>query len=524
MSVAHTLPPIDGRRSFLGRLVRARELGLVILIVALVALTSVSQPGFLFSDGGWRELLRQPTILILISLGEAIVIITRNIDLSVGSVLCLSTYTAGTLFANVPGIPIVLVILIGIALGAVLGLVNGLLVAFLRVPSLVITLGTLYAYRGIAILWIGPHFIRSSWLPAEYRSFGTLQVFGIPVLLLVVLVVVLLIGWFMTSRRAGRDLYALGSNPEAATLFGLGERRLTLAAFVTSGALAGLGGLVYLAIFATGDAQVGTGYELQAVAAAVVGGVAIVGGSGTIWGVALGGFFLATISNALPVLGLVNGLLVAFLRVPSLVITLGTLYAYRGIAILWIGPHFIRSSWLPAQYRSFGTLQFFGIPVLLLVVLVVVLLIGWFMTSRRSGRDLYALGSNPEAATLFGLGERRLTLAAFVTSGALAGLGGLVYLAIFATGDAQVGTGYELQAVAAAVVGGVAIVGGSGTIWGVALGGFFLATISNALPVLGVPSLWQQAIVGILIVGAILLDRILFITRTRRAKRRGSAA
>jgi rhamnose transport system permease protein len=87
-----------------------------------------------------------------------------------------------------------------------------------------------------------------------------------------------------------------------------------------------------------------------------------------------------------------------------------------------------------------------------------------------------------------------------------------------------VGTGYELQAVAAAVVGGVAIVGGSGTIWGVALGAFFLATISNALPVLGVPSLWQQAIVGILIVGAILLDRILFITRTRRAKRRGSAA
>jgi rhamnose transport system permease protein len=298
MTVAHTLPPVEGRRSFLGRVVRARELGLVVLIVALVALTSVSQPAFLFSDGGWRELLRQPTILILIALGEAIVIITRNIDLSVGSILCLSTYTAGTLFANVPGIPIILVILIAVALGAVLGLVNGLLVAFLRVPSLVITLGTLYAYRGIAILWIGPHFIRSSWLPDAYRQFGTLQFFGIPVL-----VVVLLIGWFMTSRRTGRDLYALGSNPEAATLFGLGERRLILGGFVGSGALAGLGGLVYLAIFATGDAQVGTGYELQAVAAAVVGGVAIVGGSGTIWGVALGAFFLATISNALPVLG-----------------------------------------------------------------------------------------------------------------------------------------------------------------------------------------------------------------------------
>jgi rhamnose transport system permease protein len=303
MSVTHTVPPLDQGHSFFGKLVRAREGALILLIVMLVAITTVTQPGFVFSDGGWRELLRQPTILILIALGEAVVIITRNIDLSVGSILCLSTYTAGTLFANVPGIPIPLVVVVGIALGAVLGLVNGLLVAFLKVPALVITLGTLYAYRGIAILWIGPHFIRSSWLPAEYRAFGTLQFLGIPVVLIVVALVVLLIGWFMTSRRAGRDLYALGSNPEAATLFGLFERRLTLTAFVTSGALAGLGGLVYLAIFATGDAKVGTGYELQAVAAAVVGGVAIVGGSGTIWGVALGGFFLATISNALPVLG-----------------------------------------------------------------------------------------------------------------------------------------------------------------------------------------------------------------------------
>ncbi|MCS5716067.1 ABC transporter permease [Herbiconiux sp. CPCC 205716] len=303
MSVTHTVPPIETGRSGLQKLLRARESGLVVLIVALIAVTAAIQPTFLFSDGGWRELLRQPTILILIALGEAIVIITRNIDLSIGSILCLSTYTSGWLFANVEGIPIVLVVLIGVALGAFLGLINGLLVAFLRVPSLVITLGTLYAYRGIAILWIGPHFIRSSWLPPEFRALGTMQWVGIPVLLLLVLIVVLIVGWFMTSRRAGRDLYALGSNPEAAKLFGLSERRLTLNAFVTSGALAGLGGLVYLSIYATGDARVGTGYELEAVAAAVVGGVAIVGGSGTIWGVALGAFFLATISSALPVLG-----------------------------------------------------------------------------------------------------------------------------------------------------------------------------------------------------------------------------
>lgn len=303
MSVTHTVPPVKSSRSWFTKAIRAREFGLAILIIALVAVTATIQPSFLFSDGGWRELLRQPTILILIALGQAIVIITRNIDLSVGSILCLSTYLSGWLFANVPGIPIPVVVLVGVALGALLGLVNGLLVAFLRVPSLVITLGTLYAYRGIAILWIGPTFIRSSWLPPEFRQFGTASIFSIPLLLLLALIVVLLVGWFMTSRRAGRDLYAMGSNPDAATLFGLSERRLTVTAFTTSGALAGLGGLVYLSIYATGDARVGTGYELEAVAAAVVGGVAIVGGSGTIWGVALGAFFLATISSALPVLG-----------------------------------------------------------------------------------------------------------------------------------------------------------------------------------------------------------------------------
>ncbi len=303
MTVTQTLPPSTGGRSLFSKAIRAREVGLIILIVLLITVTTLNQPGFLFSDGGFRELLRQPTIPILLALGEAIVIITRNIDLSIGSILCLSTYMCGTLFYEFPGIPIGVVVAVGILLGAFLGLINGLLVAFLKVPSLVITLGTLYAYRGIAILWIGPHFIRSSWLPADFKQIGTAQVLGVPVLLIVVAVVVLLVGWFMTSRRAGRDLYALGSNPEAATLFGLSERRLTLNAFVTSGALAGLGGLVYLSIFATGDAGVGRNYELEAVAAAVVGGVAIIGGSGTIWGVALGAFFLATISSALPVLG-----------------------------------------------------------------------------------------------------------------------------------------------------------------------------------------------------------------------------
>lgn len=298
----HVVEPI--RTSWLETLIRAREISLLVLIVLLVAVTTSKHHDFLFSSDGWRELQRQPTILMLVAVGEAVVIVTRNVDLSVGSIMGLTAYFAGSLFHQVEGIPIVVVVAATLLAGALLGLVNGVLVAFLQVPSLVITLGTLYAYRGIAVLWIGGDFIRSSWLPASFKQLGVRSVLSIPVLLIVVVLIVLLVGWFMTSRRSGRELYAMGSNPDAAVLYGLRTRRLTLVAFTTSGALAALAGLAYLAIYATGDSKVGSGFELQAVAAAVVGGVAIVGGSGTIWGVALGAFFLATISSALPVLGI----------------------------------------------------------------------------------------------------------------------------------------------------------------------------------------------------------------------------
>ncbi|MEO5534935.1 MAG: ABC transporter permease [Pseudolysinimonas sp.] len=283
---------------------RARELSLIVVIVALVVITTLTQPQYLFSEGGVRDLLRTPALYIALAVGEAIVIITRNIDLSIGSILGLSAYFCGNLFHQAPALPIPVVILLTVLFGGILGSVNGLLVAFLKVPALVITLGTLYAYRGIAVLWIGGNFIRPEWVPKEFTQLALSGLFGVPWLLIVAVVVVLLAAWFMTSRRTGRELYAIGSNPDAAVLYGLRTRRLTLLPFVISGTLAGVAGVIYVSIYATGDSKVGLGLELQAVAAAVVGGVAVVGGAGRIWGVALGAFFLATLTTALPVLSI----------------------------------------------------------------------------------------------------------------------------------------------------------------------------------------------------------------------------
>jgi rhamnose transport system permease protein len=302
--VSTEAPTRRGAPEWLKGVAKSRELSIVIVLVVILAFTTSAHPTFLFSPDGWREFLRTPSVLILIAIGEGIVIITRNIDLSVGSTLGLTAYFAGYLLSTYPGIPIVIVVLLTVILGAIMGMINGLLVAFFKVPSLIITLGTLYAYRGIDVLWVGSNNIVPSQLPQSFENFGVDQLGTIPYVMIVAVVVVLITAWFMRNRRTGREFYAVGSDPDAAILYGLPTRKLVLTTFIISGTLTGLAGVIYLAAYASVDSQVGSGYELQAVAAAVVGGVAILGGSGTIWGVALGALLLQTISSALNAVGI----------------------------------------------------------------------------------------------------------------------------------------------------------------------------------------------------------------------------
>lgn len=287
----------------LRHLLTARETGIALALVLVVVATTVKNPSFLFSADGFRDLLLTPSILMLVAVGQAIVIITRNVDLSVGSVVGLTAYLTGRVFIDLPGVPWPLVFLIGPLFGALLGLVNGALVAFAKVPALVITLGTLYAYRGINVMWTGSDRINSSDMPREFLALGTSSLAGIPYLTIIALVVLAIAGWFMYTQRQGRELYAIGSDPAAAHLYGLKVTQRVLAAFVVTGALAGLAGVLYAARYGTVSSQAGSGWELDAVGAAVIGGVAIFGGSGTVWGAAIGAYLLLTINRALPVIG-----------------------------------------------------------------------------------------------------------------------------------------------------------------------------------------------------------------------------
>ncbi len=299
MSAATLDPGRDSRVA--SRLIHLRELGIVAALGLLILYTTLQNPRFL-SAQSVRDLLLGASILVVMAVGQTMVIVTRNVDLSVGSVLGLTAFAVGKFFLASPDVPIVLGIAVGVLLGAALGAFNGALVSALQVPALVVTLGTLYVFRGIDFMWASGQQINAADMPDAFLDLGSARVVGVPILALIAVVVVVLASWYMGAYRSGRELYAIGSAPEAARLSGIPVGRRVFTAFVVSGALAGLGGAMHAARFGTLDATVGTALELQVVAAAVVGGVAIFGGIGTAYGAAAGAVLLTTIGSALPVL------------------------------------------------------------------------------------------------------------------------------------------------------------------------------------------------------------------------------
>jgi rhamnose transport system permease protein len=279
-------------------LIRIRELGIAIAIVVVFAVTTLKNHSFAGHDSV-EQLLTGTSLIALLAVGETLVIVTRNVDLSVGSVVGISAYIVGDLFLHHPHMPVILGFVVGTLVGLAAGALNGIVTTVLRVPSLVVTLAALYIIRGLDAVIVNGKQISPTAIPKSFNAIGYKTLFGIPWLFIIVAVIVAFAGYAMRSFRSSRDLYAIGSNPEAAELAGVPTGRRVFTAFLISGGLAGLAGALFLAEFATVDATGGSGYELLVVAAVVVGGVAIFGGSGTVLGAALGAFLLNTINQAL---------------------------------------------------------------------------------------------------------------------------------------------------------------------------------------------------------------------------------
>lgn len=293
--------PKPKRRNLLADLVRSREATLFVVLIALVAATAAVKPEFLNLQN-LRDVLLNVSIIGLLTAGMTVVMLMRHIDLSVASVVGVSAYSVGSLFVMFPHMPIAIAMLAGIAIGLAIGAVNGTLITFGRVPSLVATLSTLYIVRGADYAWVHGGQINATSLPDAFSRIATGSLLGLPNLVLIAVVVLFAIGVYLKQYRGGREHYAIGSNPEAARLAGIRVERRVMIGFLLSGAIAGLAGVLWLARFGTVEASTAKGIELQVVAAAVVGSVAITGGVGTILGATLGALVLGVINIALVVL------------------------------------------------------------------------------------------------------------------------------------------------------------------------------------------------------------------------------
>ncbi|MFD8717424.1 ABC transporter permease [Streptomyces sp. NPDC059629] len=305
--------PETSRTRLVDRVFKMRELAILVVFLVMIAVTQAGNSEFL-SEQGIKDLLLNATILVLVATGQSLVVISRNVDLSVGSTLGITAFAAGDYLHG--GGNAVVAIVLAVLLGIGCGLLNGVLVSFGQVPALVVTLGTLYIIRGIDSIWVGSRQITAADLPGGFNDFGSGGLSAIPWLALIALAVLIASAYYLKHFGSGRELYALGSNPEAARLAGIPVRKRIIAAYTVCGALTGLAGAMYLARFGNVDSSTGNGYELTVVSAVVVGGVVFTGGSGSVYGAALGALLLTSINSVLPALGVssvwvlaINGLL-----------------------------------------------------------------------------------------------------------------------------------------------------------------------------------------------------------------------
>jgi rhamnose transport system permease protein len=284
-----------------GRLLRVRELGLLLVLVVICAIVAAYEPRFL-NRANLEQVALSATLVCIVALGQALVIIARQIDLSVGAIVALSAFVAASWLERHPEGSLVLVYLIGCAVGTGLGIGNALLVAVARIPAIVATLGTLAIYRGSAIVIAEGRQISSTVLPESYQEVAQMHAVGLPLLVWLALLLTVLFGWIARYTRFGRNLYALGSSPQGARFAGVSEARGVAFVFILSGFLCGLVGVLWGARFGTVDAVIARGLNLEVISAVVVGGVSIFGGSGSVYGAALGAVIFAVLQNGVQLL------------------------------------------------------------------------------------------------------------------------------------------------------------------------------------------------------------------------------
>jgi len=285
------------------QLLKRRETTLLLIIALFIALVSLRSPLFA-TRGNIYDILNDTAVLMLAATAQFLILLTGGIDLSIPSTMALTGMLVAMLNMVAPELPIGLIILITLGIGLTLGAFNGLLVGYLRIPPIIATLGTIAIYRALVFVISGGEWVSAHEMSPLFVSIPGRTFLGVTGIIWYTALTILGVGLFLSFAPAGRAVYAVGGNRTAARLAGIRGERVDLMVFTLSGVISGLAGLLYVTRYAAAQNDTAIGYELQAVAACVIGGVSVVGGSGTMVGVVLGAFFLGLLYNALTVVNL----------------------------------------------------------------------------------------------------------------------------------------------------------------------------------------------------------------------------
>jgi rhamnose transport system permease protein len=285
------------------RLIPVRETILAAAILLLMVLIASRFSGFV-APANLANVFNDTAPLIILALGQMVVILTRCIDLSVAANLALTGMAVAMINVAVPGLPIPIILAIAIGLGAMMGALNGLLVWKLAIPPIVVTLGTMTIFRGLIFLISDGKWVNSHEMSPAFTGFPRAAFLGLPLLSWIAIATVVIFAIMMSRTPLGRSIFAVGGNPHAAVYTGINVGQTQFFAFVISGALAGLTGYLWVARYAVAYVDIAGGFELEVVAACVIGGISIAGGIGSVGGAVLGAIFLGVVKNALPVVNI----------------------------------------------------------------------------------------------------------------------------------------------------------------------------------------------------------------------------
>jgi rhamnose transport system permease protein len=288
-----------------GRIVRSgegfRELGLLVFIAILAAAFQIRNHNFL-TIANIKDLLTNTAILGILAVGMMLVLITGGIDLSIGATIALAGMTSALTGMALPHINPLLSILEGMAVGLAVGSVIGLLVARFKVLPIIATLGIMNIVRGVTYIESKGAWVSSYQMSKAFTDISTGTTFGVNNLVVIAVFIFIVFWYFVNHTKTGRRIYAIGSNPEAADISGIPRRKLLWLVYAIMGVLSGLAGVLWVSKFASAQGDTALGYELNVIAACVLGGVSISGGAGKVSGLLLGTILLGILNNALPLI------------------------------------------------------------------------------------------------------------------------------------------------------------------------------------------------------------------------------